>query len=237
MLLHGWCCNQEFWRFQAERLSDGFRIVAVDFPGHGLSASPKSPRLWSIEGFGYDATAVADALGADKIVLIGHSMGGAAALEAALRLGPRCALALGVDTFTDAAFYRRRPHAEAEARKQAFADDFRGAMERMIRQITASRVERQMMNWIVGAMARTEPRVALPVLDALLAWDIEARWPLMRSPIETINSAMLAEKSELLALDGLRVHTMDAVGHFPMLEDPERFNALARATLDRHGLG
>jgi pimeloyl-ACP methyl ester carboxylesterase len=233
MLLHGWCCNQEFWRLQTERLSDGCQIVAIDLPGHGRSAPSKSPRLWSMEAFGSDVTAVADALGADEIALIGHSMGGAIALQ----LGSRCRLVLGVDTFTDAAFYRRRPRTETQARKQAFADDFPGAMEKMVRQITASGVERQVLDWIVGAMAAAEPHVALPVLDALLNWDIEARWPLLRNPIETINSAMLAQKNEWLALDGLRVHSMDAVGHFPMLEDPERFNALVRGTLDRHGLG
>jgi pimeloyl-ACP methyl ester carboxylesterase len=237
MLLHGWCCSQEFWRFQTERFSDDFRIVTVDFPGHGLSTLPKSPRLWSIEGFGCDATAVADALGANKIALIGHSMGGAAALEAALRLGARCPLVLGVDTFTDAAFYRRRPRAEIEARKQAFADDFAGAMRKMVQQITADHVARRTVDWIADTMAGAELRVALPVLGALLAWDIEARWPLLRSPVETINSAMLTQNSEQLALAGLRIHVMDEVGHFPMLEDPGRFNALTSAILKRHGFG
>jgi len=234
MLLHGWCCSQEFWRLQTERLSKGFQVIAIDLPGHGLSAA-QPPRLWSIEGFGSDAVAVADALGADRLALVGHSMGGAVAIEAALRLGPRSTFLLGVDTFVDAAFYRRRPRTEVEARKQAFADDFPGTMNKMVRQITANNAQRQMVDWIVGAMARAQPQMALPVLDALLAWDIEARWPLLRGPIETINSAMLAEKSEQLDLDGLRIHALNAVGHFPMLEDPERFNAVTLAILKRHG--
>jgi pimeloyl-ACP methyl ester carboxylesterase len=164
-------------------------------------------------------------------------MGGAAALEAARRLGPRCSLVLGVDTFTDAAFYRRRPRAEVEARKQAFADDFRGTMEKMVRRIAARSAERHVVDWIVGAMAGAEPQTALLALDALLAWDIEARWPSLRSPVETINSAALAKNSEQIALDGLRVHAMDAAGHFPMLEDPERFNALTQTILERHRIG
>jgi pimeloyl-ACP methyl ester carboxylesterase len=237
MLLHGWCCSQAFWRLQTERLSGGFRLIAIDLPGHGLSAASQPPRRWPIEGFGSDAVAVADALSADKLALIGHSMGGAAALEAALRLRSRCPLVLGVDTFTDAAFYRRRPRAEVEARKQAFADDFPGAMEKMVRQITADHIARRMVDWMAGAMAGAEPRVALLILGALLAWDIEARWPLLRSPVETINSTMLTQNSEQLALAGLRVHFMDAVGHFPMLEDPGRFNALTLAILKRHGFG
>lgn len=175
-------------------------------------------------------------IGADRLALVGHSMGGPAALEAALRLGDRCVLTLGVDTFTDPAFYRRRPNGETQARVKAFADDFAGAMEAMVRRITLGGVERGVADWIVGAMAGAEPRIALPLLESLLDWDIEARWPLLQCPVETINSTVLAMSSEPLALAGLRVQGMDAVGHFPMLEDPERFNALARAALERHGL-
>lgn len=233
-LLHGWCCNQDFWRPQIESLSNRRRIVAIDLPGHGLS-TPTSRRQWSMEAFGADAKAVADAIGADRLALVGHSMGGAAALEAALQLGPRCAFVLGVDTFTDAAFYRRRARVEIQARLRRFADDFPGAMETMVRQITSDGAERDVVNWIVGAMAGAEPQVALPVLDALLTWDIEARWPLLPCSAETINSAVLAENGEQLALPGLAVHGMDAVGHFPMLEAPERFDALLLAALARHG--
>ena len=234
MLLHGWSCNQDFWGSQLDNLSDEPRTVAIDLPGHGRS-TPTSRRRWSMEAFGADAKAVADALDADRLALIGHSMGGAAALEAALQLGPRCALVLGVDTFTDASFYRRRARDDVRARLRVFADNFPAAMETMVRQITSEGAEREVVNWIVGSMAGTEPQVALPVLEALLAWDIEARWPLLRCPAETINSAALAENSEQITLPGLVVHSMDAVGHFPMLEAPERCDALLLTALARHG--
>ena len=234
MLLHGWCCNQDFWRHQIDNLSDRRRIVAIDLPGHGRS-TPASRRRWSMEAFGADVTAVADALGVERLALIGHSMGGAVALEAALQLGPRCALVLGVDTFTDASFYRRHARDETRARLRVFSDDFAGAMETMVRRITSDGAERDVASWIAGAMAQAEPQAALPVLDALLAWDIEARWPLLQCPVETINSTMLGENSEQLALPGLTLHGMGVVGHFPMLEAPERFDALLLAALARHG--
>lgn len=234
MLLHGWSCNQDFWRRRIDSRSDTRRVVAVDLPGHGRSA-PASRRRWSIEALAADAKAVADALSADRLALIGHSMGGAVALEAALQLGPRCALVLGVDTFTDAAFYRRRARDEVRARLSVFAHDFPGAIETMVRQITSDGAERDVVNWIAGSMAAAEPQVALPVLEALLDWDIEARWPRLQCPVETINSAVLAENGEQLALPGLVVHGMEAVGHFPMLEAPERFDALVLAVLARRG--
>lgn len=75
--------------------------------------------------------------------------------------------------------------------------------------------------------------VALARLDALLTWDIEERWPLLDCPIETINSALLSENALMIDLVGLSVHLMEDVGHFPMLEDAETFNALASGILKR----
>jgi pimeloyl-ACP methyl ester carboxylesterase len=236
ILLHGWCCSQKFWRPQVWALSDAFRIVAVDLAGHGVSAAP-SPPLESIEAFADGVIAVADELRAKDAVLIGHSMGGAVAIEAALRLGPRCSFVLGVDTFTDASFYRRRPTSEIRARLAIFARDFEQTMVAMIESITSIDAGAVLRRWIAEEMVATDPDIALPALEALLQWDIESRWPMLRCPIETINSAALSANGEQIALDGLRVQLMRKTGHFPMLERPEQFNALVRAVLRRRGIG
>jgi pimeloyl-ACP methyl ester carboxylesterase len=47
---------------------------------------------------------------------------------------------------------------------------------------------------------------------------------------------MLAGSAELDLL-GLELHSMNGVGHFPMLESPDLFNALAMAILEKHGAG
>jgi pimeloyl-ACP methyl ester carboxylesterase len=72
-------------------------------------------------------------------------------------------------------------------------------------------------------------------LRSLLAWDISERWPLRPCAVETINSAWLDAASQQVAcLDGLVVHPMEGVGHFPMLEAPADFNARASSILRRH---
>jgi pimeloyl-ACP methyl ester carboxylesterase len=235
LFIHGWCCNQSFWRPQMAALGGRLRLAALDLSGHGLSR--RAPhRAWPIEAFGADVVAVADALAADQVVLVGHSMGGPVALEASLRLGARCLLVLGVDTFTDVAFYRRLPRDEIETRVQTFAADFAGAMTRMVAAITAPGDEPGLIGWIAGQMTRSDPRIALSALESLLDWDIEQRWPLRRAPIETINSKRSALREAQIPLDGLGVHILDGVGHFPMLEAPEAFNAALLGVLRRHGL-
>ena len=234
LLIHGWCGNQRFWRRQMAALGGCLRLATLDLSGHGLSRCPPD-RAWSIEAFGGDVVAVADALAADQVVLVGHSMGGPVALEASLRLGERCRLVLGVDTFTDAAFYRRLPPDAIEARVQTFVADFAGAMARMVAAITAPGDEPGLTDWIAGEMTPSDPRIALPVLEGLLDWDIELRWPLRRAPVETINSKEGALREVQILLDGLGVHILEGVGHFPMLEAPEAFNAALLAILRRHG--
>lgn len=231
VLIHGWSCSQAFWAPQIRPLAQHFRLVTLDLPGHGLSPADARDRAWSMEAYGADVVAVADALGIERLALMGHSMGGAVAVEAALGLGGRCTLLGGVDTFTEAAFYGHRPDEEISERCAAFDGDFGATLRGMVRAITDGSVDPAMVEWIGDAMAATSRPVAVAVLRALLAWDIEARWRLLGGPAVTINSALLAARNELLALPDLEVHHVEAAGHFPMLEAPDAFNAMALAIL------
>ncbi len=68
----------------------GRQVYAVDWPGHGLSGASVLPR-----GTRFRTQAVAvlrsllDALGLDRVDLVGHSMGAQISLYSALDLGPR----------------------------------------------------------------------------------------------------------------------------------------------------
>ena len=226
ILIHGWACRAEFWSAQIGPLSQHVRVAAVDLPGHG-SADPQRPSGdWSIEGFGADILAVADALGADEVVLVGHSMGGAVAIEAARLLGRRCRLLVGVDTFTEAMFYAARPADEIALRINGFRGDFPGRMRGMIDAITGLDAAPELKALIAEGMAASDPEAALGVLEALLRWDIAAVWPLPGIRAVAINSALLARRNELIDLDNLEIILMEGPGHFPMMEAPEAFNRL-----------
>jgi len=231
VFVHGWSCRHAFWREQLA-LADAFRIIMLDLPGHGRS-QPAARSAWSMAAFARDVESVIAAAGVDDVVLIGHSMGGAVGVETALRLGSRCRLLLGVDTFTDERFYRRRSPADIRARCAAFAADFSGAMMYMVERLTAPAADPALVPWIAAEMAAAPIGDKLAALGALLEWDVEERWPSLACAVETINSARLASPAHEIELAGLRVHAMDGVGHFPMLEAPARFNAALRAILER----
>ncbi|MEO7403753.1 MAG: alpha/beta hydrolase [Burkholderiales bacterium] len=73
-LLHGIYGAKEYWRYQTERLvARGYRVIAWEAPGYGLSALP--------DHFNFDAVAEAgarlvNATAGARNVVFGHSMGG-----------------------------------------------------------------------------------------------------------------------------------------------------------------
>jgi 3-oxoadipate enol-lactonase len=89
LLLHGSGSNAPTWdRFAARLVREGYRPVAVDLRGHATSARSADYRLVSLRD---DVLGVLDVLDLDDATLVGHSVGGYAALAAALHRPDRIA--------------------------------------------------------------------------------------------------------------------------------------------------
>jgi pimeloyl-ACP methyl ester carboxylesterase len=89
VFLHGSGCDHSVWQLPARWFAwHGHSVLAVDLPGHGRSEGPPEA---SIQGLGLWVGALLDAAKVRTAALIGHSMGGAIALEAAAALGDRIA--------------------------------------------------------------------------------------------------------------------------------------------------
>ncbi|MEX0727204.1 MAG: alpha/beta hydrolase, partial [Planctomycetaceae bacterium] len=95
VFIHGWCCNRTFWEPQLAHFAKRFQVVAVDLAGHGKSDAGREN--WTMEAFGQDVAAVVNDVGADRVILVGHSMGGPVILEAADILGDKVAGLIPVD--------------------------------------------------------------------------------------------------------------------------------------------
>lgn len=76
LALHGWLDNAHSFLPLSERL-DGLDLVAVDFPGHGLSAHRADGVPYHFDDYVFDVLAVLDDLGWSRAHLLGHSLGGA----------------------------------------------------------------------------------------------------------------------------------------------------------------
>ena len=81
VLVHGAGSSHLAWPVQLRRLRGG-AALAVDLPGHGRS---ESIARQSIEGYSDSLAAFLEATVTGRAVLVGHSMGGAVALQLALK--------------------------------------------------------------------------------------------------------------------------------------------------------
>ncbi|MDE2636323.1 MAG: alpha/beta fold hydrolase, partial [Chloroflexota bacterium] len=77
---HGFAGVAESWEHQLAHFASEYRVIAPDLRGHGQSDAPHSQ--YSMSELVEDMRDVLDALGApEKIVLAGHSFGGAVCIE------------------------------------------------------------------------------------------------------------------------------------------------------------
>jgi pimeloyl-ACP methyl ester carboxylesterase len=79
LFIHGWCCNNTYWRDQVPHFSKKRRVVAVDLRGHGESDKPDED--YSIPAFVEDVAWLIGEMKLEKPVIVGHSMGGTIALN------------------------------------------------------------------------------------------------------------------------------------------------------------
>jgi 2-succinyl-6-hydroxy-2,4-cyclohexadiene-1-carboxylate synthase len=77
LLVHGFGGSKEDFTHYLPRLgASGWHVVAPDLRGHGGSAKPQDEAAYSLKQIAEDLNALVDALGWDRAVVLGHSMGG-----------------------------------------------------------------------------------------------------------------------------------------------------------------
>jgi len=83
LLIHGFGADVNGWMFNQSALAEERRVVALDLPGHGRSA--KDVGTGDLAVFSDAVTGFISERGFEKVHLVGHSLGGGAALKAAAK--------------------------------------------------------------------------------------------------------------------------------------------------------
>lgn len=83
-LLHGFAGSHRTWEKLTGRLSQRFELLLIDLPGHGETPLPKR-KVFSLTELGTALTALLAELSDGPVFLCGYSMGGRAAIHAALQ--------------------------------------------------------------------------------------------------------------------------------------------------------
>ena len=77
VLLHGILDSGRTWDWMVPRLADDYRVVRLDFRGHG--GSDRAPGAYHMQEYVSDAVAACEQVARTPCVIIGHSLGGATA--------------------------------------------------------------------------------------------------------------------------------------------------------------
>lgn len=80
IILHGMGNNSQSWKKQLKGLSEKYTVIAWDAPGYGLSSDPKE-ELKEFKDFADVLKGFIEKLGYESVILLGHSMGSAIALD------------------------------------------------------------------------------------------------------------------------------------------------------------
>lgn len=74
LLVHGLASNAGFWRYTIPKLSEQYRVIAVDLPGYGKSSKGDYP--YGMEYYAKQLSSFIERLELENVVYAGHSMGG-----------------------------------------------------------------------------------------------------------------------------------------------------------------
>jgi pimeloyl-ACP methyl ester carboxylesterase len=230
ILVHGAGMDHTVWQLPARWLAwHGHSVLAVDLPGHGRS---EGPALGTVVQLAQWLERVMDAVRIEQAGLIGHSMGGAAALEAAAAMPERIVRIALLGT------------AASIPVTAALLDAAREAPERAYRMMTmwshgfAAKMGGHPVPglWMAGGtyalFARNGPGVLHTDLSACAAWasgpDAAARVRCPALVVMAANDVMTpARNGEALArlIPASRTVTITDCGHMLVTEQPD-------ATLD-----
>ncbi len=97
LLMHGNSANAWWWRGFAERMDPRrYRLIALDLRGHGDSDWAR-PAAYAPDDYAADAARAIAALGLERPIVVGHSMGGIATVAFAAGYAELARAAVAVD--------------------------------------------------------------------------------------------------------------------------------------------
>ena len=224
---HSLAGNSSQWKAQLEHLRPHRRAVAFDFRGHGRS-EPANNGDYSIAGMASDISAVVDSLGLERFVLVGHSMGGGAALVYAGAHPERVAGLLLVDPIGDA---KQIPPADVKSFLGGFESDYDNASQKYWTEIAGpdSAVRRRLL-----ADLRATPReTVVPVLRSVMQFDPDSALARYKGPILSVVTPHNDAAFSLHRLGkGFPHQVVPDTGHWIQLDKPEEFNRLLDVFLE-----
>jgi pimeloyl-ACP methyl ester carboxylesterase len=232
VLVHGWMCDQSYWEEQVPVLAEAaLGVVTVDLAGHGESGSDRQE--WTTASLGIDVKAVIEQLRLERVIVVGHSMGGRVALEAARLLPGRVIGIIGVDTLHNAD--ARQDPDQTEAMLAGFTNDFTASCNGFVRSMFGTTTDTVMIDKIVADMCAGPGPIGTALLRDYVAFDTAAAMEAAGVPVRCVNADKWpTDAAANQKYCDFEVTIISGAGHFLMQEAPAQLSTALIETV--HGI-
>jgi pimeloyl-ACP methyl ester carboxylesterase len=226
LFVHSFAGSADHWAGQLEHLRPDRRAVAFDLRGHGRSTAPDLDG-YSIVSLSDDIGAVADGLGLDRFVLVGHSMGGSAAIAYA-RAHPERVVGL-VLVGTPGRSQPEQAQRVLDAMKADHEQTMAGYWDRLLADANPevrARIRRE--------MEHLSPDAATRMIAATFAYDPAPDLQAYPGPKLVVTTSSAAAENDLQVLVPEVDHEQVAgTSHWIQMDAPEAFDRILDAFLER----
>ena len=229
VLVHGWTCDSSSWDAQVPVLAKHYRVITLDLPGHGRSGAPKDGKF-SMDLFARAVEAVRAEAHADKIVLVGHSMGAPVIRQYARLFPDHVAGLVAVDGPLD-----MRQFGEGFKPPALVGPEGLKAREGMIRGMFTPQTPPVLQQKILDMMLKAPEATAIGAMGAMFDPSIRKGdvTPMPALAIWAGTNPQLPNADETKKVLPHYSQTQVAgTGHFVMMEKPDEFNQLVMSFVD-----
>lgn len=228
VFVHGMACEANLWDAQLAYAARTRRAIAIDLRGHGASTPPLDDD-YSPASCSADLFAVLEALGLDRIALVGHSFGACVALAVAAAKPNAIAQLVLIDPPIDCTQCPAEVYEAQIAPMQAAlaTDDWRAVLEQSFRNALLGGTPAT-QEQILARLAATPKARLLGTSRGLFAFKAaEALDRYLEKPGARAIAILAPSNNLPLSLHVLRPElttiVVPATGHWLMLDAPEQF--------------
>ncbi|WP_437321827.1 alpha/beta fold hydrolase [Sorangium sp. So ce385] len=230
ILSHCWGGSADLFQPVVRSLSDRYRFIVPDLPGHGRSGNAR--RAWTVAAYAGDLETVARASGAQRPILVGHSMSGRIVVEAAL--GPLAGRVRGlvfVDSFPDVD--RLPSPADQRGMLGGLRADFPGEVRRIVRALFPPSAAEGDIERVAASILRVRADTATAILEENLSYPIRDRLSRLTVPVWSIDADLIPtnERANQALVPGWRALVIPQASHWPMIDAEARFEEALSAAL------
>jgi pimeloyl-ACP methyl ester carboxylesterase len=234
VFVHGWTCDSSSWQGQVPAFADEYRVVTIDLPGHGKSGSPSDGKF-SMSLFARAVEAVRAETGAERIVLVGHSMGAPVIKQYARMYPAHVAGLVAVDGPLD--MRGPPPAAFANGPPPMAGPEGLAFRETMVRSMFVPETPSALQEHILSMMLGTPETTAAGAMAAMFDPSLRSA-DVVEAPTLAVfaGTAQVADAATVKAIvPNYESVQLAHTGHFLMMEKPEEFNRVLAGFLDRIG--